>query len=151
MTKASTEDKPRIDDFVHDHFLPDMPLIVAFGLEDLPPPPRSPSSAKPPEHAQDFTLLALDSQGSIVGLAINRVNPTFQMDQETPPEVKKVNVSFVYLFSENYLCFFFCFYHFLFCVVFVIFYCFYFLLSMFSLPFFSTFFLCFCFRLFLMM
>ncbi|XP_054275370.1 uncharacterized protein LOC128994680 [Macrosteles quadrilineatus] len=77
LLRATTpEDKMRVDEFVREHFLPDMPLIRVFGVEDLPPPREStPPQTETAQQKGDFCVMAQNNQGDIVGVAINRIIP----------------------------------------------------------------------------
>uniref|UniRef100_A0A1B6KQS5 N-acetyltransferase domain-containing protein n=1 Tax=Graphocephala atropunctata TaxID=36148 RepID=A0A1B6KQS5_9HEMI len=83
---TSEEEKMKVEDFIHEHFLPDMPLVEAFGVGNCPPPrPSAPRTG-----AKDFYVKAMDSQGRTVGVAINRVDPHPDTESDTPPKVKKL-------------------------------------------------------------
>ncbi|XP_054275071.1 uncharacterized protein LOC128994501 isoform X2 [Macrosteles quadrilineatus] len=83
----SQEDKARIEHFINDFFFPDNPLTNIFGLEELPPPPPSP---RPPKADGDFTFMAVDAQGNIVGVAINKASVDHDFGTEVHPKVKKL-------------------------------------------------------------
>ncbi|XP_046668417.1 uncharacterized protein LOC124359577 isoform X2 [Homalodisca vitripennis] len=80
------EEMIQMEDFINEHFLADMPLVQAFGLEDCPPPrPSVPMSGH-----EDFYIKATDNQGRVIGVAVNRISPHMHTESDTPPEVKKL-------------------------------------------------------------
>lgn len=87
ISRVPVEERTKVEEFVKVNFLPDMPLIVAFGLQNSPPPRPPPSQQPGPE---DFTLRAVDALGETVGVAVNKVNPNFFLHPDAPEQVKKV-------------------------------------------------------------
>ncbi|XP_046668378.1 uncharacterized protein LOC124359560 isoform X2 [Homalodisca vitripennis] len=84
------EDMKKIDDFIYEKFLPDMPLIRLFNIDTSSPRHMLPSPHQPSPDSGDIYLKAVDVHGKIIGLAINKETVHFNNDADATPEWQRM-------------------------------------------------------------
>ncbi|XP_054276924.1 uncharacterized protein LOC128995903 [Macrosteles quadrilineatus] len=97
VRRIGPESIAEIDDWVQHKFLPSMPLMCAFGVDVYG---KTASPHGPTPGSTIVYLQAVDSQGTVLGIAILKDSVTFDLNVNTSPEWNKM-VDFLNFAEED--------------------------------------------------